>query len=60
MTTVFTILGYIFAVMLVCFVVLLFVVTCRGLSEIIAEHEDYEPDEDGAETVEKADVNCEK
>lgn len=60
MTTVFTILGYIFAVMLVCFVALLFFVTCRGLSEIIAEHEDYEPDKQDAETVGKADENCEK
>ena len=60
MTTVFTILGYIFAVMLVCFVALLFFVTCRGLSEIIAEHEDYEPDEEDAETVEDSEENREK
>lgn len=57
MTTVFTILGYIFAVMLVCFVVLLFIVTCRGLSEIIAEHEDYEPEQDGEGTVEQSEGN---
>lgn len=57
MTTVFTILGYIFAVMLVCFVVLLFIVTCRGLSEIIAEHEDYEPEQDGEGTEEQPEEN---
>lgn len=57
MTTVFTILGYIFAVMLVCFVVLLFFVTCRGLSEIIAEREDYELEEEGTETEEKSEEN---
>ena len=57
MTTVFTILGYIFAVMLVCFVVLLFIVTCRGLSEIIAEHEDYEPEQDGEGTEEHPEEN---
>lgn len=44
MTTFFTVLGYIFAVLLLCFLAVLFFVTCRGLTQIIAEHEDFEPE----------------
>ena len=44
MTTFFTVLGYIFAVLLICFLAVLFFVTCRGLTQIIAEHEDFEPE----------------